>query len=121
MERLRDPGESQQAVSCSFILSGHQKAHWGLRFVFLYSKSSTVCVRSHAFLRLKLKAIHRFTSTAAAVEEITALQEQKLSKPLKKFLSDEIAGKGKSKETLAVFDSILGAYDPKSSCSGQQS
>ncbi|TFK85893.1 Nop-domain-containing protein, partial [Polyporus arcularius HHB13444] len=57
---------------------------------------------------LKLKAIHRFTSTAMAVEEITALQEQKLTKSLKKFLSDEIIGKGKSKETLAVFDSQLG-------------
>ncbi len=43
-----------------------------------------------------------------AVEEITALQEQKLTKSLKKFLSDEIIGKGKSKETLAVFDSQLG-------------
>ena len=60
--------------------------------------------------RLKLKAIHRFTSTATAVEEITALQEQKLSKSLKKFLSEEVAGKGKSKETLAVFEAGLGAY-----------
>ncbi len=58
---------------------------------------------------LKLKAIHRFTSTATAVEEITALQETKLSKTLKKFLSDEVVGKGKSKETLAVFDAALGA------------
>ncbi|KAI0643712.1 Nop-domain-containing protein [Trametes meyenii] len=53
---------------------------------------------------LKLKAIHRFTSTAAAVEEITALQEHKISKGLKKFLSEEVAGKGKGKETLAVFE-----------------
>ncbi|KAM5532724.1 hypothetical protein V8D89_013616 [Ganoderma adspersum] len=57
---------------------------------------------------LKLKAIHRFTSTATAVEEITALQEQKLTKSLKKFLSDEIVGKGKSKETLAVFEAGIG-------------
>ncbi|EJF63045.1 Nop-domain-containing protein [Dichomitus squalens] len=57
---------------------------------------------------LKLKAIHRFTSTATAVEEITALQDQKLSKNLKKFLSDEIVGKGKSKETLAVFEAGIG-------------
>ncbi|KAI0773778.1 hypothetical protein C8Q74DRAFT_1368333 [Fomes fomentarius] len=57
---------------------------------------------------LKLKAIHRFTSTATAVEEITALQDTKLSKTLKKFLSDEVVGKGKSKETLAVFDAALG-------------
>ncbi|KAH9894181.1 Nop-domain-containing protein [Cubamyces lactineus] len=52
---------------------------------------------------LKLKAIHRFTSTADAVEEITALQENKIGKGLKKFLSEEIAEKGK-KEKLAVFD-----------------
>ena len=58
---------------------------------------------------LKLKAIHRFTSTATAVEEITALQEQKVSKSLKKFLSEEVVGKGKSKETLAVFETGLGA------------
>ncbi|RPD62017.1 Nop-domain-containing protein, partial [Lentinus tigrinus ALCF2SS1-7] len=57
---------------------------------------------------LKLKAIHRFTSTAMAVEEITALQDQKLTKSLKKFLSDEIVDKGKSKEKLAVFDSGFG-------------
>ncbi|KAI0771521.1 Nop-domain-containing protein [Trametes elegans] len=53
---------------------------------------------------LKLKAIHRFTSTASAVEEITALQEHKISKGLKKFLSEEVAGKGKGKESLAVFE-----------------
>ncbi|KAI9063415.1 Nop-domain-containing protein [Trametes sanguinea] len=53
---------------------------------------------------LKLKALHRFTSTAEAVEEITALQENKIGKGLKKFLSDEITGKGKTKEKLAVFE-----------------
>ncbi|KAH9843702.1 Nop domain-containing protein [Rhodofomes roseus] len=57
---------------------------------------------------LKLKSLHRFTSTATAVEDITALQEGKLGKGLKKFLSDEIVGKGKAKETLAVFDPKLG-------------
>ncbi|KAI0366348.1 Nop-domain-containing protein [Pilatotrama ljubarskyi] len=57
---------------------------------------------------LKLKAIHRFTSTADAVEEITALQEHKVSKSLKKFLSEEVAGKGKGKETLAVFEKEFG-------------
>lgn len=44
-----------------------------------------------------------------AVEEITALQEGKLGKGLKKFLSDEIVEKGKGKETLTVFDAKLGA------------
>ncbi|KAH9918133.1 uncharacterized protein B0H18DRAFT_1032165, partial [Fomitopsis serialis] len=57
---------------------------------------------------LKLKSLHRFTTTAIAVEEITALQEGKLGKGLKKFLSDEVVGKGKGKETLAVFDAKLG-------------
>lgn len=59
---------------------------------------------------LKLKAIHRFTSTAAAVEEITALREYKITKTLKKFLSEEVAGKGKSKHTLAVFEAGLGTH-----------
>lgn len=58
---------------------------------------------------MKLKSLHRFTSTATAVEEITALQEGKLGKGLKKFLSDEIVGKGKGKESLTVFDAKLGA------------
>ncbi|OJT13387.1 Nucleolar protein 58 [Trametes pubescens] len=57
---------------------------------------------------LKLKAIHRFTSTADAVEEITALQEHKVTKSLKKFLSEEISGKGKGKDTLAVFEKEFG-------------
>ncbi|KAI0079727.1 Nop-domain-containing protein [Panus rudis PR-1116 ss-1] len=57
---------------------------------------------------LKLKAIHRFTSTATAVEEITAIQEGKLGKGLKQFLSDEVVGKGKGKEQLAVVDPKLG-------------
>ncbi|KDQ65010.1 hypothetical protein JAAARDRAFT_167849 [Jaapia argillacea MUCL 33604] len=56
---------------------------------------------------LKLKALHRFTSTATAVEEVTALQEGKLGKGLKKFLSEEIVDKGKEKEMLYVMDSKL--------------
>ena len=47
-----------------------------------------------------------------AVEEITALQEGKLGKGLKQFLSDEVVGKGKGKETLAVFDAKLGTLNP---------
>lgn len=57
---------------------------------------------------LKLKSLHRFTSTATAVEEITALQDGKLGKGLKQFLSDEIVEKGKTKETLLVADPKLG-------------
>jgi nucleolar protein 58 len=43
------------------------------------------------------------------VEDITALQEGKLGKGLKKFLSEEIVEKGKNKETLSVVDTKLGA------------
>lgn len=57
---------------------------------------------------LKLKSLHRFTSTATAVEEITSLQEGKLGKGLKQFLSDEVVGKGKGKEQLMVADPKLG-------------
>jgi len=57
---------------------------------------------------LKLRALHRFTSTATAVEEITAIQEGKIGKGLKKFLSQEIMEKGKGKQSLLVADSKLG-------------
>lgn len=59
---------------------------------------------------LKLKSIHRFTSTATAVEEITSIQEGKLGKGLKQFLSDEVVGKGKGKEQLLVADNKLGEH-----------
>ncbi|KAI9448560.1 hypothetical protein H4582DRAFT_1901463 [Lactarius indigo] len=58
---------------------------------------------------LKLKSLHRFTSTAVAVEEITAMQEGKLGKGLKEFLSKTIVEKGKNKEALVVVDPKLGA------------
>ena len=61
---------------------------------------------------LKLKAIHRFSSTADAVEDLTQLQDGKLSKVLSKFLVDEVTGskkKGKGvEETLIVGDAKLG-------------
>ncbi|KAJ3798312.1 hypothetical protein GGU11DRAFT_595305 [Lentinula aff. detonsa] len=56
---------------------------------------------------LKLKALHRFTSTATAVEDMTALQEGKLGPGLKKFLTDEVVGKGKGKDSLLVVDKHL--------------
>lgn len=56
---------------------------------------------------LKLRALHRFTSTATAVEEITAIQEGKIGKGLKKFLSEEIVEKGKNKQSLLVADNKL--------------
>lgn len=61
-------------------------------------------------VRLKLKAIHRFESAATAVDEMTAIQEGKLGKGLKKFLSEEIVDKGKTKEMLTVVDSKLGTF-----------
>ncbi|KAF5390374.1 hypothetical protein D9757_005281 [Collybiopsis confluens] len=57
--------------------------------------------------RLKLKALHRFTSTATAVEDMTALQVGKLGPGLKKFLTDEVLGKGKGKDSLLVVDKNL--------------
>lgn len=62
-----------------------------------------------AFLSLKLKALHRFTSTATAVEDISALQSGKLGKGLKKFLTEEVVDKGKTKESLVVIDPHLGS------------
>ena len=65
---------------------------------------------------LKLSAIHRFTSTAEAVEDISALNEGKMSKSLKKFLTEELVdGKGKGKENLIVAESKLGEFGPTSS------
>jgi nucleolar protein 58 len=60
--------------------------------------------------RLKLKSLHRFTSTATAVEEITTMQEGKLGKGLKEFLNKVIVEKGKNKEELVVVDPKLGAF-----------
>lgn len=63
-----------------------------------------------SFPSLKLKALHRFTSTATAVEEITAIQESKIGKGLKQFLSEEVVEKGKGKEVLVVADAKLGQH-----------
>ncbi|KAI5475582.1 hypothetical protein MNV49_001138 [Pseudohyphozyma bogoriensis] len=58
---------------------------------------------------LKLQAIHRFTSTATAVEDMTAIGEGKVSKSLKKFLTEEVSGNKKLKnEKLAVSEPKLG-------------
>jgi nucleolar protein 58 len=43
------------------------------------------------------------------VEDITAMQEGKISKGLKHFLTEEIVNKGKGKEKLAVVDKTLGS------------
>jgi nucleolar protein 58 len=67
-----------------------------------------VRVADHVRLRLKLRALHRFQSTAAAVEDLTAVQEGKIPKTLKQFLTNEVIEKGKGKEVLAVADTKLG-------------
>jgi nucleolar protein 58 len=71
---------------------------------------STNCVEDAKLYlkRLKLKALHRFTSTATAVEDLTAVQDGKLGKGLKKFLTEEVVEKGKGKESLVVVDPRLG-------------
>ncbi|WAR55954.1 hypothetical protein PtB15_6B698 [Puccinia triticina] len=74
----------------------------------LYKKFDTPASASNL---VKLQSIHRFKSTADAVEDLSAIGDGKLSKNLKKFLVDEISGgvEGKkSKETLAVVDPKLG-------------
>jgi len=67
-------------------------------------------------ISLKLQALHRFTSTATAVEDITALQGGKLGKGLKQFLTDEVVNKGKGKESLVVVDQNLGVHPPLAAC-----
>lgn len=58
---------------------------------------------------LKLSAIHRFTSTVEAVEAAASINEGKMSKDLKKFLSEEISGhKSRKNEQLIVSDAKLG-------------
>ena len=69
-----------------------------------------------AVYSLKLKSLHRFTSTATAVEEITAMQEGKLGKGLKEFLNKVVVEKGKNKEELVVVDPKLGAFPSLPRC-----
>ena len=63
--------------------------------------------------RLKLKSLHRFTSTATALEEISAIQEGKLGKGLKQFLSEQIVDKGKGKERKRTLEEIIDIINDK--------
>ena len=72
---------------------------------YTFQRSGIAFLTSYS---LKLKAIHRFTSTATAVEDITALQSGKLGKGLKTFIQDEVVAKGKTKEPLVVIEPKLG-------------
>lgn len=96
MEGIRKPGEGKQTVR------SHPNQS---RVCFLIFNCPDL-----PEIRLKLKALHRFTSTATAVEDITALQGGKLGKGLKQFLTDEVVNKKKGKESLIVVDQSLGEY-----------
>ena len=64
---------------------------------------------------LKLQAISRFSSTAEGVEEISAIQDGKISKTLKKFLLEAVQDGDKKKkgtEQLIVSDPKLGSSRP---------
>lgn len=65
---------------------------------------------------LELQAIHRFQSTAAAVEDITAIQDGRLSSSLQEFLTSSIAGAGadgkKSKKSKSIEEKLI-VSDPK--------
>lgn len=71
----------------------------------LYKKFETPASASNL---VKLQSIHRFKSTADAVEDMSAIGEGKISKNLKKFLTEEISQGKNSQETLAVVDPKLG-------------
>lgn len=63
---------------------------------------------------LSLHAIHRFTSTAEAVEDASEIGQGKMSKSLKKFLTSQVKEK-KTKgapEQLVVVDPKLGECSP---------
>lgn len=74
------------------------------------------------WVSLKVHAIQRFTSTASAVEDLSAVQEGKLTDAFSKFLVDATGGgagdtdgekkkkKKKLEETLIVSEPKLGAY-----------
>lgn len=61
---------------------------------------------------LQLKAIHRFQSTVEAVEGATAVNEGKLSKGLKRFLTEEILEKGGSKGVKGAAEMLV-VSEPK--------
>ena len=66
---------------------------------------------------LQLQAIHRFQSTASAVEDITAIQDGRLSASLQEFLPSSIGGSGaegkKSKKSKSALEEKLIVSDPK--------
>lgn len=57
---------------------------------------------------MTLQAFHKFESTTDALAAATALNESKMDKSLKKFLSKSILKKNLAEEKLGVIDSKLG-------------
>ncbi|WWC91106.1 nucleolar protein 58 [Kwoniella dendrophila CBS 6074] len=66
---------------------------------------------------LKVQAIQRFTSTASAVEDLTAIQEGRLTDSLSKFLVDAAGGAGdadgEKKKKKKKLEDMLVVSDPK--------
>jgi nucleolar protein 58 len=59
--------------------------------------------------RLSLSAIHRFQSTASAIEDISLLHEGRLSSSLQSFLTASLPAAKSSGESLIVSDPKLGS------------
>jgi nucleolar protein 58 len=67
---------------------------------------------------LKVQAIQRFTSTASAVEDLTAVQEGRLTDSLSKFLVDVTGGSAegegeKKKKKKSKLEEMLVVSEPK--------
>lgn len=67
---------------------------------------------------MKVQAIQRFTSTATAVEDLTAIQEGRLTDSLSKFLVDVTGGsgdaaEGEKKKKKKKLEEMLVVSEPK--------
>lgn len=67
---------------------------------------------------LKVHAIQRFTSTASAVEDLTAVQDGRLTDTLSKFLVDAVGGAagdadGEKKKKKKKLEEMLVVSEPK--------
>jgi nucleolar protein 58 len=65
---------------------------------------------------LKVQAIQRFTSTATAVEDLSAVQEGRLTDALSKFLVDAVGGggaEGDKKKKKSKLEEMLVVSEPK--------
>lgn len=67
---------------------------------------------------MKVQAIQRFTSTATAVEDLTAVQDGRLTDTLSKFLVDAVGGgageaDGEKKKKKKKLEEMLIVSEPK--------